>query len=498
MRSGSNNRKPILDVKGLGVKYPSRDRYSIKDISFSIDKGDFVWIAGDSASGKSTLLNCISGFIPHIIPADIEGKILFDGEEKPSARDLARDVCMVHQDPEAQFCTEIVEDEIAFGLENFKVPRKEIDRKIDSTLKQLNCSGLRFRKLHTLSGGEKQKIAIASMLVLDPSVLILDEPTANLDALSMEEVLDAVKQVRKENKDLTILLAEHRISELLDHVDSMVKLNEGEISKNVDDFHTFDKEKKEELIDYSYPAYKREEVSKKRSVISIDGLCYSVDGEEILKDINADIKQGEIIALMGRNGSGKTTLIKHISGMFEVQEGKIRVLDKVMNRKNKIPPYKLGENIGFVFQNPNHQIFENTIKAEMMFGPKNFEKGKVDAEKNLEKMTKEEDLGEKTHPHTLSFGQKRRLNVYSSSNHEPEIIMIDEPFSGQDHKNALTIADILDDFWKDGRTLIIVTHDLDFAKRFCTRALVMKEGKIVYDGRPEKLKNIKGDVMDEG
>ncbi|MFW6141839.1 MAG: ABC transporter ATP-binding protein [Candidatus Saliniplasma sp.] len=496
MRSKSNDLKPIVEVKGLSVKYPSREELSIKDVSFSIDKGDFIWVAGESASGKSTLLNCLSGFIPHIIPADVEGTINFDGRENLNARELARNVGMVHQDPESQFCTEDVEDEIAFGLENFKIPREEINKKITSVLKQLNCTDLRQRKLHTLSGGEKQKIAIASLLVLNPEVLILDEPTSNLDAVSMKEVLDAVKQIRKKNEDMTLILAEHRIKDLLDYIDSVIKLNDGKIISDVDDFSSIEKEKKEELIDYSYPDYNRDTSIDNKSVVKIEGLNYSIDDEIILKDIEVDIKKGEIIALMGRNGSGKTTLTKHISGMIKVEEGSIEVFGKVMNNNNMIPPYKLGRKIGYIFQNPNHQIFENSIKSEMMFGPKNFEKGKSKAEENLKKMKEKEDLDEITHPHTLSFGQKRRLNIFSSSNHDPELIIIDEPFSGQDHKNALHMASILNRLWRNGKTLIIVTHDLDFAKRFCTRVLVMEDGEIVYDGVPNKLKNIEGEVKD--
>ncbi len=494
--SRSNDGRPVIEVEGLRVKYPSRDDRSIEEISLSIQKGDFVWVAGDSASGKSTLLNCISGFIPYIIPAEVEGTIRFNGKEDLNAKELARNVGMVHQDPESQFCTEYVEDEIAFGLENFKVPREEIDKRITSVLKKLNCSDLRFRELRTLSGGEKQKIAIASMLVLNPRVLILDEPTANLDAVSMEEVLDSVKQIKKQNEDLTLIVAEHRIGGLLGHVDSMIKLNDGKKSRDVEDFQKLEGEKKRKLIDYSYPDYDRKKDPVDRSAVRIEGLNYSIEDEKILQDIDLDIKRGEIVGLMGRNGSGKTTLIKHISGMLEVQDGKIQVFDKSLSPSNKVPPYELGEYIGYVFQNPNHQIFESTIRSEMFFGPKNFDTGRSNAEKNLKKMKEEEDIEEETHPHTLSFGQKRRLNVYSSSNHDPGLIIVDEPFSGQDHTNALNLASILNELWKDGKTLITVTHDLDFAQTFCTRAVVMKDGEIVYDGDPKKLKDIEGGLKD--
>ncbi len=492
MRSVSNDKGPLLDVKKLSVRYPSRDEHSVKNISFSVKKGEFIWLAGDSASGKSTLMNCLCGFIPQIIPAEVGGTIRLNGKKDLNTIQLARQISMVHQDPESQFCTEYVEDEIAFGLENRCISRRKINKRIETTLKDLNCSELRYRKLSTLSGGEKQKIAIASMLVLNPRILILDEPTSNLDPGSMEEVLSAVEEVRRKSQYLTLILAEHRIGGLVDHVDRMIRLENGILKEDVHDFQGLTKEECVKFTDYSYPEYNRETTGNSPSILKVKNLSYTVDGNKILDNINLDVKKGEIIALMGRNGSGKTTLIKHISGLLNVQKGSIRLFQENMNRSNKVSPWKLGKRIGYVFQNPNHQIFENTVKKEMMFGPKNFSKGMNNAEKRLKDITKEEGVEESTHPHNLSFGQKRRLNIYSSSLHGPKLIMIDEPFSGQDHKNALLMADIMNSFWKSGKTLLIVTHDADFASKFCTRTVVMKEGKIVYDGEPDKVDHIGG------
>ncbi len=483
MRSESS--KNILDVKDLRVTYASRSSPSINDISFYIRKGEFVWLAGDSASGKSTLMNSLCGFIPQIIPADVEGTISLKGKKDLSTLQLAQHICMVHQDPETQFCTEYVEDEIAFGPENRCISRRKIERRIETTLEQLNCSELRERKLHTLSGGEKQKVAIASMLVLNPSVLILDEPTSNLDQASMQEVLGAIEKVRKKSKDLTIILSEHRIGGLVEHVDRVLKLDKGELSENIADFQSLNVKEKQKFVDYSYPSYKRQP-SEGRTVISIDSLCCTLNGNRILKDINAEIQKGDIIALMGRNGSGKTTLIKHIAGFLEVQEGNITIFGDSMNRSSKVPPWELGEKLAYVFQNPNHQIFENTVKSEMLFGPINFSKGISEAKNKLAQIIKNEGIEEDRHPHNLSFGQKRRLNIHSSSVHDPDIIIVDEPFSGQDHRNALKMAEILDGFWWKGKTLIIVTHDPDFAEKFCTRTLLMEDGKLICDGKQKK------------
>ncbi|MFO7991389.1 MAG: energy-coupling factor transporter ATPase [Thermoplasmata archaeon] len=495
MRSGSND-GAVIHVEELTVKYPSRSSPSIDNISFSIDKGEFVWLAGDSASGKSTLLNSLCGFIPHIIPAEIKGDIVFDGKKNLGSMQLAKHICMVHQDPESQFCTETVEDEIAFGLENYKTPREEMEKRIGSVLKKLNCSELRYRKLNTLSGGEKQKIAIASMLVLDPDVLILDEPTANLDPVSMEEVLNAVKTIRKRDRDLTLIVAEHRIGDLKGHVDSVLKLRGGALYEHIGDFQELWEDKKAKLVDYSYPDYKRDKKTGKKTVISVKHLSYSVEDNIILNDISFNVYRGEIIALMGRNGSGKTTLVKHIAGLINIQSGKIKVFDNLMTPKKSSSPWEIGKRLAYVFQNPNHQIFENTVEEEMLFGPRNFHRGITQTKKKITALVREENVDKYTHPHTLSFGQRRRLNVHSSSAHDPEIIIVDEPFSGQDHENALSTARILNDQWKNGKTIIVVTHDLGFAKRFCTRALVMKKGSIVYDGDPKRLKNIQGEAVD--
>ncbi|MFO8109434.1 MAG: ATP-binding cassette domain-containing protein [Thermoplasmata archaeon] len=479
----------MIEVENLSVRYPSRDEYSIRNISFSVRKGEFIWLSGDSASGKSTLMNCLCGFIPQIIPAEVEGTIKLNGRGGMNTLQLARQISMVHQDPESQFCTEHVEDEIAFGLENRCISRRKISKRIKTTLRDLNCSELRHRKLSTLSGGEKQKIAIASMLVLNPRVLILDEPTSNLDPESMEEVLRAIEEVRRKSKSLSLILAEHRVKRLVDYVDRVIRLESGELTEDFHSFQELTPQEKEKLSDYSYPDYKRGTKEKGRSVLKIDKLDYTINGTEVLDNINLDVKQGEIIALMGKNGSGKTTLIKHISGLIEVQKGDIKVFQVNMNDSNRIPPWKLGKKIGYVFQNPNHQLFENTVKGEMMFAPINFSRGLKNTEKRLKDITKEPCVEETTHPHNLSFGQKRRLNVYSSSLHGPEVMIIDEPFSGQDHKNALLMAEIMDSFWRCGKTLIIVTHDSEFADKFCTRTVVMRDGKVVYDGVPDKAKH---------
>ncbi len=434
-------------------------------------------------------MNSLCGFIPQIIPAEVKGTIKINGRDDLNTLQLARQISMVHQDPETQFCTETVEDEMAFGLENRMLARRKIDKRIETTLRDLNCSDLRYRSLHTLSGGEKQKIAIASMLVLNPKVLILDEPTSNLDSVSMEEVLGSIENVSRRSEELTIIIAEHRIGDLESKVDRVLRMENGVLGRVIDDFRDLPTDQRKTLTRHSYPEYARRVNRYGKTVLNIKGLNCRVNGRWILREIDLKVRKNEMVALMGRNGSGKTTLIKHIAGLLEVQEGEIYLAGENLNPSRSIPPWRLGRKLGYVFQNPNHQIFENTVEKEMLFGPNNFGKGIENGEKKLMDM-ENEGVGRKTHPHCMSFGQKRRLNIHSSSLHDPELIIVDEPFTGQDHENGQKIAGLFYDYHRMGTTLIIVTHDPEFARKFCTRAVVMEDGRVVHDGDPKVLEGI--------
>jgi len=466
----------MLDIRDLSVRYFNRSKPAVSRLSLNVRENEFVLLIGDSASGKSTLMQAVCGFIPNIIPAEISGEIRLRGQIHSDPADIARIVCMVQQDPETQFCTEIVEEEVAFGPENFRFSRDRIEKSVHSALRSVNASHLRYRKLSTLSGGEKQKVAIASMLAIEPSMIILDEPTSSLDPRSVSEVIDAISNLRKSG-NITTVVVEHRIRDFIGLASRIVVMENGVIDTNAErNSREFERLQSYASLPSEYPEIARKGVEK---IISVRNLSYHIDDNSILENISFDIYAGSIVALMGENGAGKTTLLRQIAGLIGIEHGKIRVLCHDLSEKSIIEPWVLGRDIGLVYQNPNHQIFENSIEDEMLFSSKNFKTDLDKARLSLEEYEKAEKVGRGLHPHCLSFGQKRRLNILSSSSHNPSLILLDEPFAGQDRRNTRLIVDLLADLQKNGKTVIVVTHDPDFARRFCTDIILLRNGRLL-------------------
>jgi energy-coupling factor transporter ATP-binding protein EcfA2 len=473
----------MLQIENLTVKYNTRSEPAVSSFSLKVDKGEFVLLTGDSASGKSTAMQAVCGFIPSIVPAQVSGQIKIDGKVLNDPIDIARTVCMVQQDPETQFCTDTVREEVAFGPENFCYPRDAIIKAVDSSLKDVGAINLIDRKLSTLSGGEKQKVAIASVLALEPEMIILDEPTSSLDPRSVKEAVSAIRALASRHS-LTTIVVEHRIAEFLDIATRIVKMRDGRIVSDADrGSPEFERMKKEELLAPDYPTLHRRD----EPVLSIENLSYGIDGKDILKDVTFNVKDGAVVAIIGENGAGKTTLLRLISGLAKPKSGGIQVFHHAVDGGVNIDPWILAEDIGFVFQNPNHQIFGETIEKEIEFASVNFERSLDEAGRAAERFSVEEKVSKISHPNCLSLGQKRRLNIISSSVHGPRLLLLDEPFVGQDRMNAMKIAELIERLQKSGMTAIIVTHDLRFAKSFCTDVVLMNRGRVVAAGTPGEV-----------
>ncbi len=481
----------ILEMKGLWVRYPRCQGYAVAEIDLTVTRGEFVILAGKSASGKSTLMKAACGFIPSIIPARVKGRIKVDGNDDLELHDWARSVGMVHQDPEAQFCTRVVEEEVAFGPENLRFPEEEIEERVKNALNMVDAQHLRHRDIHTLSGGEKQKIAIASMLPVCPELLILDEPAANLDPGAMANVLDAIAGLREARPELSLVVVDHRITPYLDHATRLLYMEKGRITRDVRaKDRQFEPLTRAIAKKRSYPGVKRG--LKENNILSIKALDYIMKGKDILKDINMEIREGEAAALMGPNGSGKTTLLRHITGLIPVQKGEIKVTGHRMAEGRKKEPWIIGRDVGLVWQNPNHQIFEDSIEGEMLFALSNFDIKRPGAVNELATFCQREGVEPGDSPLALSFGQKRRLNVLASSAHRPGLLLLDEPFTGQDRGNRQRLAAQLARLQNKGTSLLIVTHDQRFAREFCTKVFLLKKGKIIKAGEPESVINSGG------
>ena len=476
----------MLRVEDLRVRYRGRSRPAVSGVSLDIQRNEFVLLSGNSASGKSTVMQVACGFIPHIIPAEVSGSVKLDGVEHHDPVNVAGVACMVQQDPETQFCTETVEEEVAFGPENFRYPRGRIVECVDRALASVKADHLIDRKLSTLSGGEKQKVAIASMLALNPRLLILDEPTASLDPRSIGQVVSAVQSM-KSISGITVVVVEHRIRDFIDLADRLMTMDEGALISDVRRSERGFRLAREEAL--SPPEYPRPNKCTTQPIISVRELSLEIDGWQILDDVSLDINRNSIVALMGENGSGKTTLLRHLMGLQRVQKGDVVVCGYRMTPTCAVDAWTLGKHVGLVFQNPNHQIFEDTVEREILFAPRNFKMGTAKAGKDVAEFEDREGLRRFVHPHCLSFGQKRRVNILSASSHKPEVLLLDEPFAGQDQANALAIASTAHSIHNDGRTLIIVTHDPMFARRFCTDVAVLHEGRVVASGPVDSVQD---------
>lgn len=474
----------MLDIENLNIRYRGRSRPAVSDLTLNIERGEFALLAGDSASGKSTAMQAVCGFIPDMIPAEISGEIRLDGTSHTDPSEIAGVACMVQQDPETQFCTETVEEEVAFGPENLRFSHADIEHAIDSSLSSVKASHLRDRMLSTLSGGEKQKVAIASMLAVRPRLLILDEPTANLDRRSVGQVIRAVEEMKKKS-DLTVIIIEHRLRDFIGLVDRVMVLDGGRLTVNCTrGQEEFERIRKEAIAP---PEYRRPDNATTAAVISVDELSYEVDGFTILDDVSFRINGGSVVALMGENGSGKTTVLRHLAGLQKIQRGRIVVCGSTATPDRPADAWRIGRNVGLIFQNPNHQIFENTVEGEMLFAPRNFDAPLTTAESYVEEFEGHEDLRRFVHPHCLSFGQKRRVNILSGASHEPRIILLDEPFAGQDNENVARVVEILKRLQRQGKTVVIVTHDHEFARGFCTNLIALSQGRVVASGQTEDV-----------
>jgi len=473
----------MLEVRGLRVRYGNRNKPAVDGLTFSLRPREFMLLIGDSASGKSTAMQAVCGFIPEIIPAEITGEIRIDGRAYRDAVDISRVACMVQQDPETQFCTETVEEEVAFGPENFGLPRSEIRSAVNTALESVGASHLIDRMLSTLSGGEKQKVAIASMLAIKPKLLILDEPTSNLDPRSVSEMLRVVDDLRM-STDMTLVVVEHRAAGFLDMASRIAIMDAGHLATETTRGSTAFKELESSLRErIPYPKVKR----RAGSVLSVSGLSYEVEGQRILNDISLSVEDGAILAVTGPNGAGKTTLLRHITGLVEPQEGSLKILDRSIDRRHPVEPWTLGKDVGYVFQNPNHQVFEKTVDKEIRFASENFGVDDKAAAVSVRDFEAEESVRSFVHPHSLSFGQKRRVCIRSASSHGPRVVLLDEPFAGQDSKNAEKICQMLAKLQNDGKTIVIVTHDIEFARAFATDALLLKNGGVVASGPTDEI-----------
>lgn len=468
--------EPIVSVEKLRMKFPGDESLIFKDLSLSFDQGEKVLLLGPSGCGKSTLLQVLSGLIPNSIEVPMKaGKL-----KCPSSWGY------VFQDPDSQFCMPFADEEIAFVLENLSVPKEEMKEKIENQIRNVGLN-LGHTSIETLSGGMKQRLAIASVLALEPEVIFLDEPTAMLDPEGTKEIWDLLKEV---GKDKTVIIVEHKIDHVLEFIERIVLLNDdGQIIAD-GPRDTILSLYKNEMREHGiwFPGVWDEYIQKyapTREHLFTDGLpLLDVQGfsgfrnkEEKIKVEELKVHSGEWIVIRGENGAGKSTLL-HALMQFIKTKGTYELLGN---------PIKMVKNptdhMTFVFQNPEFQFVANTVYEEIAYSLRIDKRPQQEIDERVRSLLKvfRLEAHRDKHPFQLSMGQKRRLSVAASIVIDKKIILLDEPTFGQDSKNTFALVEWFEEYRRRGITVIMVTHDEYISKNFATRIWTVKGGNVISD-----------------
>ncbi len=522
--------EPIVDIRGLSYAYRGfEDRLVLHDINLQIQPREFVAAAGRTGSGKSTLCYAMNGLVPHSFGGKMEGIVTICGlntrETTPAT--LAPKVGIVLQSAESQLVGLTVREDVEFGLENIALDREEIRSRADWALGVVRLTQFQDSSPWNLSGGQKQRLAIASALSFRPQLLVLDNPTAELDPVGKQEVLETIGMLNKEH-GITIFIVDQELHEILPYANRLVILDEGKILLMDETEAVLDQaelirnagvklpdvtevcyqlrkhkqwigplprtieQAKDKLSDILRAAGHRPLLPRARpqagaALIEMKDVSFSYpNGKPVLKQVNLTINSGDFVALMGQNGAGKTTLAKHMNGLLKPSAGQVLV-EGLETKKESIS--HLATRVGYVFQNPDHQIFSKTVEEELSFGPINLG---WPADKISEAVTRAlKDIGmedrRNSEPYFMGLAERKLIAIASVLIMEPDVLVLDEPATGADYNVALRIMRYISGLHERGLTVIIITHDVSLAANYASRVIAMREGAIRLDGAPEEV-----------
>ena len=506
----------MISIENLTFSYPNSDQPTLKNVSLRIADGDFALVMGVSGAGKSTLLRTLNGLVPHFSGGKISGAVTVNQIDPIAAgpQVMSRHVGFVFQDPEAQFVMDVVEDEIAFALENAAIPRAEMRIRVEEVLDLLDLSPLRARRLETLSGGEKQRVAIAAALAFRPQVLVLDEPTSQLDPKSAEDVLQSLVRLNAD-LGLTIVLAEHRLERVLPFVDTIVFLPAGggaqtgtpaEILPNISLVpplvalaHTLGwqplpltiKAGKRFSRKISLPAAPKPVATPAASapILHAEKISAGYNGYLILDEMTFSARRGEIVGVMGRNGAGKTTLLKSLMGLLPLRHGKIMLAGENIAGA---PVAHIARTMGYLPQDPGALLFADSVLDEVNITLKNHglpvpkNGDSVPGALNPKALLAQLGLSAhtETYPRDLSIGERQRVALAAITVTRPQVLLLDEPTRGLDYHAKETLAQLLRDWQSAGMAIVLVTHDVEFVAQVASRVVLLSQGEIIADGAP--------------
>jgi energy-coupling factor transport system ATP-binding protein len=530
-----------LEADDLCFRYEGRRERTLSGVDLRVEEGETVLLLGPSGSGKSTLALCLNGLIPHAVEGRMGGAVRagdLDTRTAPLGR-LAQDVGLVFQDPEAQFVAGKVEDEVAFGLENLCVPAEEMDGRVNEALSEVGMAWARRRQVNTLSGGQKQRVALASVLAMRPKVLVLDEPTANLDPAGTRGFFRTVERLKRTGRH-TMVIIEHEVDAFVHLVDRVVVLSAGGrvvadgpprevFGERADDLAEHGvwmprvslladrlRERGARFgrfpvtLDEACLAFRRlapdsrprtdeavERAAGPETVevpaLEVKDLSFSRGGRRVLDRVSLRVPKGDFLALVGANGAGKTTLALHLAGVLRPPRGTVCVdgIDVC-----SAPARRRDPAVGYVFQNPEHQFVIDSVWEEVAFGPRIAGLPEAEVVDRVAGILRRIGLSgrEAENPFSLSHGEKRRLSIATMLATGRRVLVFDEPTFGQDLRNAEIMARLMDDLNAEGRTILAITHDMAFVAEHARSVAVLLGGRLVYHGptpglfgRPELL-----------
>ena len=514
-------KEAIIEWKDFSFQYETQQEPTLQGVDLTIYKGEKVLIVGPSGSGKSTLGQCLNGIIPNIYKGQPSGEFLIKGQAAfdMSIYDKSHLVSTVLQDTDGQFIGLSVAEDLAFALENDVTAIEEMKNRVHKWAEKLDLLDLLAQRPQDLSGGQKQRVSLAGVLIDESPILLFDEPLANLDPKSGQDIIELIDQIHKE-EGTTTLIIEHRLEDVLHRsVDRIVLINDGRILFNgspdqllATDLLTqngireplylttlrqlgMDLAKEEQLVNLDNLSISKDHVQLRtelvketpelQSLFKLEDVSFSYDDRPILKSLHLDIKKGEKIAIVGKNGAGKSTLAKALSSFIQTEgsylwEGRDIKGDSVAER---------AERVGYVLQNPNQMISTNMIFDEVALGLRLRGVDEQEIETRVYETLKICGLYEfRNWPiSALSFGQKKRVTIASILVLGAEIILLDEPTAGQDQKNYTEIMEFLEKLHQKGHTIVMITHDMQLMLDYSDRAFVMVDGELIADTDPASL-----------
>lgn len=513
---------PVIAVENLKYRYPHADALALDGLTFTVEKGEFIGIVGANGAGKSTLSQALIGLVPQFYNGAYGGRVLIDGlpAESTPISELCCKVGLVFQNPFNQLsgAKDNVYEEVAFGMQNLGVPRAEMHRRTENALKLLDIWQFRDRNPFDLSGGQMQRVAIASILVMEPDIIVLDEPTSQLDPQGSEEVFRTVDKLA--HSGITILMIEQKIEKIAAYCDRILLLHQGHQIAFDTPQKVFSRPELEQLgvqapvftricralgttlPDGSYPVTVEEAANQLRrtsvlppvsaqqeerpELFEIRNLEFSYrPGTPVLHGINLQL-DARPTAIIGQNGAGKTTLVKLLKGLLRPTGPSIWFRGEDISHKTVAA---LAAQVGYVFQNPDDQIFRYNVLDEVMFGPLNIGMSEEQAREKSRAALALTGLSdqENSNPYDLELNERKMVAIASVLAMDPDVLILDEPTIAQDMMGRRRIADIVRTLSAQGKLVLAILHDMDFVAECFDRVVVMAQGQVVADGSPRQV-----------